>query len=212
MQLIDFILHIDHHLVNVVNSLGIYSYVILFLIIFIETGLVVFPFLPGDSLIFAAAAMCANPKYSLNIFICYLIFIVAAVLGDSLNYEIGRWSSEKSEKSQFLNRFINKDKRLAAEHFFEKHGGKTILLARFIPFIRTFVPFVSGASKMSYPHFIFYNVIGGVLWISLFSILGYFFGNIPQVQDHFSLIVIAIVLISILPIVFIYFKNKTKKA
>lgn len=208
MQLIDFILNIDTHLVTIVNNFGNWTYLILFLIIFIETGLVIFPFLPGDSLIFAAAAMAANPKYTLSIWICYLLFVVAAVLGDTANYEIGRWSVDQSEKARWLNKLINQDKRDAAERFFERHGGKTIMIGRFIPFIRTFVPFVSGASKMSYKHFILYNFLGGFLWVSLFSAVGYFFGNISAVQEHFSLIVIGIILVSVVPIIVIYLSKK----
>lgn len=208
MQLIDFILNIDQHLVGIVNTFGNWTYVILFLIIFIETGLVIFPFLPGDSLIFAASAMAANPKYSLDIWLMYLIFIAAAVLGDTINYEIGRWSAKKGSEKSWFNKLINEDKRIAAERFFERHGGKTIVIGRFIPFIRTFVPFVSGAGKMSYRHFLAYNFIGGFLWVSLFTLIGYFFGNFPVVQNHFSLIVIAIILVSVVPIAIIYLRKK----
>ena len=196
MGLIDFILHIDDHLVTIVNMFGNWTYLILFAIIFIETGLVIFPFLPGDSLIFACCAMAATPKYNLHFWVCYLIFIGAAVLGDTINYEIGHCSQ------------ANQDKRKAAENFFDRHGGITIVIGRFIPFIRTFVPFVSGASKMHYRTFIIYNFIGGFLWVTLFSALGFFFGNIPVVQEHFSLIVIAIILISVLPVLIIWLKKK----
>ncbi|CCI85278.1 hypothetical protein FC52_GL001272 [Lactobacillus pasteurii DSM 23907 = CRBIP 24.76] len=208
MNLIDFILHIDSHLVNIVNMFGIGSYFILFAIIFIETGLVIFPFLPGDSLIFAASAMAANPRYHLNVFVIYLIVALAAILGDSINYEIGAWSARTGEKYSWFNKLINKNHQEAAEKFFERHGSITIVIGRFIPFIRTFVPFVSGASKMHYGTFVRYNIIGGLLWTGLFTLVGYFFGNIPVVKDHFSLIVLGIILVSVLPILIVFLKKK----
>ncbi|MCH3904676.1 MAG: VTT domain-containing protein [Lactobacillus sp.] len=208
MGIIDFILHIDHHLIAIVNQFGNWTYLILFLIVFIETGLVVFPFLPGDSLIFAATAMAANPAYQLHFWTCWLIFVAAAILGDTINYEIGNWSAHAGQKHTWFNKLIDEKKRVAAEKFFERHGGKTIVIGRFIPFIRTFVPFVSGASKMHYRTFILYNVIGGLAWVSLFAAIGYFFGNIPIVQQHFSLIVIAIILVSVVPIMIVWLKKK----
>ena len=148
MALIDFILHIDDHLVTIVNQFGGWSYLILFAIIFIETGLVVFPFLPGDSLIFAASAMAANPKYGLDVWLIYVVVALAAIVGDTVNYEIGAWSTRAGEKHSWFNKLINENNRLAAEKFFERHGPTTIVIGRFIPFIRTFVPFISGGSKM----------------------------------------------------------------
>lgn len=208
MNLIDFILHIDKHLVTLVNNFGAWSYLILFSIIFIETGVVIFPFLPGDSLIFAACAMAAIPKYHLNFWLSYFIFLAAAVLGDTVNYEIGNWSQHSGAKHIWFNKLIDENKKRAAENFFATHGGKTIVIGRFIPFIRTFVPFVSGASKMHYRTFIIYNFIGGFLWVTLFSVIGYFFGNIPIVQEHFSLIVLAIILISVVPVIIIWLRKK----
>lgn len=208
MALIDFILHIDHHLITIVNQFGNWTYLLLFLIVFIETGLVIFPFLPGDSLIFAATAMAANPAYQLHFWTCWLVFAMAAILGDTVNYEIGNWSNHAGQKHPWFNRLIDEQKRTAAERFFERHGGKTIVIGRFIPFIRTFVPFVSGASAMHYRTFIIYNIIGGLAWVSLFSIIGFFFGNIPIVQQHFSLIVIAIILVSVIPILIVWLKKK----
>ncbi len=208
MALIDFILHIDDHLVTIVNQFGGWSYLILFAIIFIETGLVVFPFLPGDSLIFAASAMAANSRYGLNIGFIYFVVAIAAIVGDTVNYEIGAWSAQAGEKHNWFNKLINKNNRLAAEKFFERHGPITIVIGRFIPFIRTFVPFVSGASKMHYGTFIRYNFLGGFLWVTLFAALGFFFGNIPVVQEHFSLIVLAIILISVVPVLIIWIKKK----
>lgn len=208
MPIIDFILHIDSHLVTIVNQFGGGSYLILFAIIFIETGLVVFPFLPGDSLIFAACAMAANQDYNLNVFLIYVTVALAAVLGDSLNYRIGNWTAKTGEKHVWFNKLINKDNQRAAENFFQRHGPITIVIGRFIPFIRTFVPFISGGSKMHYRQFIIFNIIGGLLWTGLFSLIGYFFGNIPVVKTHFSLIVLAIILVSVIPVLIVALKKK----
>lgn len=208
MPIIDFILHIDSHLVTIVNQFGSGSYLILFAIIFTETGLVIFPFLPGDSLIFAACAMAANQNYNLNVFLIYITVALAAILGDSLNYRIGIWSAKAGEKHVWFNKLINKDNQLAAENFFQRHGPITIVIGRFIPFIRTFVPFISGGSKMHYRQFIVFNIIGGLLWTGLFSLIGYFFGNIPLVKNHFSLIVLAIILVSVIPILIVALKKK----
>lgn len=208
MALIDFILHIDKHLITIVNQFGDWTYLFLFAIIFIETGLVIFPFLPGDSLIFAASAMAANPKYQLNIWLIYLIVALAAIIGDSINYSIGEWSAKAGAKHAWFNNLINQKNRLAAEKFFERHGPITIVIGRFIPFIRTFIPFISGASKMHYRKFITYNILGGLAWTALFTIIGFFFGNIPVVQNHFSLIIIAIILVSVVPIGIVSLKRK----
>ena len=208
MALIDFILHIDDPLITIVNQFGAGSYLILFVIIFIETGLVVFPFLPGDSLIFAAAAMAANNKYNLSIGLIYLAVALAAIIGDSVNYEIGARSVQIGEKYSWFNKLINENNQLAAEKFFERHGSITIVIGRFIPFIRTFVPFISGASKMHYRTFVTFNVLGGLIWTGLFASVGYFFGNIPIVKEHFSLIVLAIILVSVLPILIVMLKKK----
>ena len=208
MPLIDFILHIDNHLVTIVNQFGAGSYLILFAIIFIETGLVIFPFLPGDSLIFAASAMAANSRYQLNIWLIYLVVAIAAIVGDSINYSLGEWSTNAGEKHNWFNKLINQKNRLAAEKFFERHGAITIVVGRFIPFIRTFVPFISGGSKMHYRKFLTYNILGGVLWTGLFTLIGFFFGNIPFVKDHFSMIVLAIILVSVVPIAIVALKKK----
>ncbi len=208
MPLIDFILHIDDHLVTIVNNFGAGTYWIIFAIIFIETGLVIFPFLPGDSLIFAAAAMAANPKYGLNVWLLYIVAVAAAIIGDSINYEIGKWSVTSGAKHSWFNKLINENNRLAAEKFFERHGSITIVIGRFIPFIRTFVPFISGGSKMHYRTFVIYNILGGLLWTALFTSIGYFFGNFPVVKDHFSLIVIGIILVSVVPILVVALKKK----
>ncbi|KRM72256.1 VTT domain-containing protein [Lacticaseibacillus brantae] len=209
-QLIDFILHIDTHLVTIVNNFGGWTYLILFLMIFIETGVVIFPFLPGDSLLFAASALAANAVYHLNIWVLFIVFLAAAVLGDSLNYEIGKRLGLAASNSGRFGRLINRERLGQAEAFFNKHGGKTIAIARFIPFIRTFAPFVSGGSNMHYGKFIHYNFLGGFLWVTLCCVTGFFFGNQPFVKSHFSFVVIAIVLISLVPIVVTTIINRKK--
>ncbi|KRM34783.1 membrane-associated protein [Agrilactobacillus composti DSM 18527 = JCM 14202] len=210
-QLIDFILHIDQHLVTLVNNFGNWSYVILFAMVFIETGIVIFPFLPGDSLLFASAALAANPAYHLNNGVLFIVFLAAAVIGDTVNYEIGRHLSDRALDNSFFGRFINRDKLAVAEDFFDRHGGKTIAIARFVPIVRTFAPFVSGGSHMNYRHFILYNFIGGFLWVTLCVGMGHFFGNIPFVKDHFSMVAMGIVAISLLPMLFVWLRNKLKK-
>lgn len=198
-QLIDFILHIDTHLVTIVNSFGNWTYLILFAMIFIETGLVVFPFLPGDSLLFAACALAANEIYGLNVWVLFAVFLAAAVIGDTVNYEIGRHLGLAASNSSRFGRLINREKLKSAEAFFNKHGGKTIAIARFMPLVRTFAPFVAGGSNMHYGKFIHYNLLGGFLWVTMCCVAGFFFGNQPFVKAHFSLVVIGIVVISLIP-------------
>lgn len=195
--LIDFILHIDDHLVELVSTYGTETYLFLFLIIFVETGVVIMPFLPGDSLIFAGAALSANG--SLNIFILFFVVFFAAVIGDTVNYHIGKAFGNKL--LNWNNRFIKKEYIEKTSHFFERHGGKSIIIARFVPIIRTFAPFVAGIGKMHYFKFLSYNVVGAALWVLLFCVAGFFFGNIPFVKDNFSVVIIAIILISLLPAV-----------
>ena len=195
--LIDFILHIDVHLGQIISSYGLATYVILFVIIFIETGLVFTPILPGDSLLFAAGAFAALG--SLNIFSILILLIIAAILGDTCNYWIGHFFGQKLVDNPRVP--INKAHIEETQKFFDKHGGKTIILARFVPIVRTFAPFVAGIGKMSYKHFISYNVIGGVVWVSIATLAGYFFGNIPFVKENFSLIILVVILISVLPMV-----------
>lgn len=199
-KLIDFILHIDVHLAEIIASYGAWTYAILFLIIFAETGLVVTPFLPGDSLLFAAGAFCAKPETGLNIHFMALLLLVAAVLGDTVNYWIGSKLGPavfKREDSLLLRR-----KHLDRAHaFFEKYGGRAIILARFVPIVRTFVPFVAGVGRMTYSRFIAYNVIGGLVWVYLFCYLGFMFGNQPFVQKNFKLVILAIIILSVVPIV-----------
>jgi membrane-associated protein len=192
---IDLFLHLDAHLSGVIAQYGVWTYALLFLVIFVETGLVVTPFLPGDSLIFAAGTFAALG--SLNIWLVFVLLAVAAVLGDSANYWIGHYLRERA----YNIRWIKKEYLERTHAFFEKHGGKTIFLARFVPIIRTFAPFVAGVGRMSYGYFFSYNVIGGIVWVGLFSAAGYLFGNIPVIRDHFSLVVLAIILVSVLPMV-----------
>ncbi|MFD1429500.1 VTT domain-containing protein [Lacticaseibacillus mingshuiensis] len=206
-QLIDFILHIDEHLITIINSFGNWTYLILFVMIFIETGIVIFPFLPGDSLLFAACALAANGAYHLNIWLLFAIFLAAAVLGDTVNYEIGRHLGLAASNSSRFGRLINQEKLGQAEAFFNKHGGKTIAIARFIPLIRTFAPFVSGGSRMNYRKFIHYNLLGGFLWVTMCCVAGFFFGNQPFVKAHFSLVVIGIIAISLVPVLITALRN-----
>ena len=194
--IIDFILHIDQHLTELAAQYGAWIYGILFLIIFCETGLVVMPLLPGDSLLFAAGSIAAIGK--MNIHLMVVLLIIAAILGDAVNFVIGKYFGEKLFSNP--NSKIFKQSHLQkTQQFYAKHGGKTIIMARFIPIVRTFAPFVAGMGHMSYHHFLAYNVIGGVLWVTLFSYLGYFFGNLPIVKDNLSLVLIAIIVLSILP-------------
>ena len=194
--IIDFILHIDQHLTELAAQYGVWIYGILFLIIFCETGWVVMPLLPGDSLLFAAGSIAAIGK--MNIHLMVVLLIIAAILGDAVNFMIGKYFGEKLFANP--NSKIFKQSHLQkTQQFYAKHGGKTIILARFIPIVRTFAPFVAGMGHMTYHHFLAYNVIGGVLWVTIFSYLGYFFGNLPIVKDNLSLVLIAIIVLSILP-------------
>lgn len=207
-QIIDFIIHIDQHMIQIVNQFDSLTYLILFILVFIETGIVILPFLPGDSLLFAASALAANQAFGLNIWLLMITFFIAAVLGDTLNYEIGKHTSSLIGKNSFLGKLINEEKLLKAQNFFDKHGGKTIVIARFMPFIRTFAPFVSGGSRMNYQKFISYNVLGGFLWVILCCTTGYLFGNLPVVQENFTFVILGIIGISLLPALITYLRNK----
>ncbi|GAA5555365.1 protein DedA [Acinetobacter schindleri] len=208
MELLDFILHVDAHLLEFITNYGVWIYAILFLIIFVETGLVVMPFLPGDSMLFAAGALAASTG-AMDPWVLIPLLFVAAVLGDTLNYHIGKLIGPRVFEIE--SRFINKKHLLATQQFFAKHGGKTIIFARFVPFARTFAPFVAGAGSMNYKYFLSYNVIGGFLWISSFVILGYLFGNMPIVKDNFTYLIFGIIIISVLPGIFGFFQQKLKK-
>jgi len=193
--LIDLFLHLDEHLANIINQYGVWTYAILFLIIFMETGFVVTPFLPGDSLLFAAGTFAALG--SLNVWLLIILLMIAAIVGDTVNYWIGHYLGDRAYNIKWIKR-----EYLERTHaFFEKHGGKTIFLARFVPIVRTFAPFVAGMGKMSYGYFFSYNVFGGIVWVVLFTLLGFFFGNIPFVKANFELVIIAIILVSVVPAV-----------
>ena len=203
--IIDFILHIDQHLTELAAQYGVWIYGILFLIIFCETGLVVMPLLPGDSLLFAAGSIAAIGE--MNIHLMVVLLIIAAILGDAVNFMVGKFFGEKLFANP--NSKIFKQSHLQkTQQFYAKHGGKTIILARFIPIVRTFAPFVAGMGHMSYHHFLAYNVIGGVLWVTIFSYLGYFFGNMDIVKDNLSLVLVAIIVLSILPAIIEIIRHK----
>jgi membrane-associated protein len=203
-EFIDFLLHLDVHLNSIIQNFGIWTYLILFLIIFMETGFVITPFLPGDSLLFAAGSFAGLG--SLNIFALFITLSLAAIIGDTVNYWIGHFIGPRAFSGSI--RFLKKEYLDRTHEFYERHGGKTIILARFIPIIRTFAPFVAGIGAMDYPRFFLFNVIGALLWVSLFTFGGYFFGNLQIVQDNFTIVIIAIILISVLPGVFEFLRDK----
>ena len=206
--LVDFVLHLDVHLNEIILAYGGLTYLILFLIIFAETGFVVTPFLPGDSLLFAAGTLSALG--SMNLPFVLLILTAAAIIGDSVNYWIGELFGKKLVDNPKVT-VINQGHIDKTQAFYKKHGGKTIILARFVPIIRTFAPFVAGIGKMHYRTFIFYNVIGGIAWVSLFTLAGFFFGNIPAVKDNFSLVILVIIAISLAPMAWEYSKHRRNK-
>ncbi len=194
--LIDSLLHIDKSIGLIVQTYGTFAYGFLFVIIFLETGLVIAPFLPGDSLIFAVGALAS--KRILDVWILFILICSAAIIGDSVNYAIGHFLGPRVFKQQ--SRIFKKEYLERTQTFYEQYGGKTILIARFIPIIRTFAPFVAGIGSMNYLKFIIYNVVGGVLWTGLFLVLGYFFGELPFVRDNFGIVIIGIILISLIPL------------
>jgi membrane-associated protein len=217
--ILDFFLHLDKYLGQFISDYGVWTYSILFAIIFVETGLIIMPFLPGDSLLFAVGAFCA--KGSLNLILSMVLLFIAAVLGDTVNYYIGRSIGDKIFSEEFFERkenqsifrtiflkLLKREHLLNAQAFYEKHGGKTIIIARFIPIIRTFAPFVAGVSKMNYSNFILYNFVGGFVWVVGLTMLGYFFGNLDIVQNNFELVIFSIIFISILPPVIEYLRHK----
>ena len=195
LKFVDIFIHLDLYLSEIISNYGIWTYAILFLVIFMETGFVVTPFLPGDSLLFAAGTFAALG--SLDLYLLAGLLMVAAVAGDTANYWIGHKLGDKVYSSEI--KWIKKEYIDRTQAFFKKHGGKAIFLARFVPIIRTFAPFVAGVGKMSYGYFISYNLIGGITWVALFTFAGYFFGNIPFIKHNFSLVILAIILISLIP-------------
>jgi len=204
MNIIDFILHIDKYLHLIVQNYGILSYFILFFIVFCETGLVFTPFLPGDSLLFVAGTLAANGV--LNLFFLFLVFVIAAILGDTVNYWIGNYFGERV----FLkSRFVNKNYIEKTKEFYKKHGGKTIVIARFIPIIRTFAPFIAGVGKMNYLRFLIFNVIGAIVWVGIFVFGGYYFGGISFVQENLSFVLLGIILVSLIFPLVEYFRHRT---
>lgn len=207
--IIDFILHIDKHLVEIVSDYRTWTYLILFLIIFAETGLVVTPFLPGDSLLFAAGAIIAKPESGLSIMLMMGVLIVAAILGDLVNFHIGDYIGPRAFSGKY--KLLKKEYLEKTQAFYNKHGGKTIIYARFIPIIRTFAPFVAGVGTMSYGRFAFYNIIGGVVWVSSFLLLGYFFGGIPVIKNNFTYVIFGIIILSVLPPVIELLRERSKK-
>ncbi len=203
-KIIDFVLHIDTYLESIIATYGVWTLGLLFFIIFMETGVVVTPFLPGDSLIFAAATFAA--RGSLNPWLLFVVVSIAAILGDTANYWIGHRVGTKAYTGEI--KWIKKQYMERTHTFFEKHGGSAIFLARFVPIIRTFTPFVAGVSRMPYGFFVRWNIIGGVTWVAIFTLLGYFFGNIPFVQKNFELVIVAIILISLVPAVIEFVKAR----
>ncbi|WP_024561730.1 DedA family protein, partial [Franconibacter pulveris] len=209
--IVDFILHIDVHLAELVAAYGVWVYAILFLILFCETGLVVTPFLPGDSLLFVAGTLSALPSNDLNVHLMVVLMVIAAILGDAVNYTIGRLFGAKlfsnPDSKIFRQSYLDK-----THAFYERHGGKTIILARFVPIVRTFAPFVAGMGHMSYRHFAFYNVIGALLWVLIFTYAGYFFGTIPLIQENLKVVMVLIILASVLPGVYEVVRHKRAAA
>lgn len=206
--LIDFVLHIDKHLIEIVGNYHVWTYLILFTIVFCETGLVVTPFLPGDSLLFAAGTIAALDGNPLNIGLLVLIIFIAAFSGDNTNYWIGHFLGQKVYEKDY--RLIKRKNIEKTHEFYEKYGGKTLIIARFMPIVRTFAPFVAGVGKMTYRHFIFFSLLGNLIWVNLFCFAGYFFGNIDFVKNNFSIVIIAIILLSLVPPVFAALKHRFK--
>ncbi|MBK6791176.1 MAG: DedA family protein [Anaerolineales bacterium] len=199
---LDLFLHLDEYLQTIITDYGTWTYAILFVVIFVETGLVIMPFLPGDSLLFAAGTFAALGSF--NVWGLIGLLMVAAILGDAVNYSIGHYLGDRA----YNIKWIKKEYLDKTHAFFEKHGGKAIFLARFVPIVRTFAPFVAGIGRMSYGYFATYNIVGGISWVTIFTLLGYFFGNIPFVKNNFELVIIVIILVSVLPMVFEWWKHR----
>jgi len=202
---VDFFLHLDRHLAEVIQAYGTWTYALLFTIVFLETGLVVTPILPGDSLLFAAGSFAALG--ALDVSLLFVLLSGAAILGDTVNYAIGHYLGPKVFHYE-RSRFFNPDHLRKTHRFYEKYGGKTIIIARFVPIVRTFAPFVAGIGSMTYWRFLAYNVVGGLLWVAVCLFAGYFFGNLPIVKNNFSLVIIAIVILSVMPAVVEYLRHR----
>jgi membrane-associated protein len=207
-RLVDFIVHIDTYIINIVNSFGAFSYLILGLIIFIETGLVFVPFIPGDSILFVVGLLSAQG--SLNIWLITIILMVAAITGDTCNYVIGHYFGAKLLKKEKIVKYLGKHIQTTKE-FFDKHGGLGIIYARFVPIVRTIAPFLAGLSNMKYEKFVSYNIIGGIAWVLSVTVAGYFLGNVSFVKEHLTIIIFSIIFISIIPIIIALIKSKKGK-
>lgn len=209
--LIDMVLHLDRYLADLSNSLGGWMYAILFAVVFCETGLIVTPFLPGDSLLFAVGALVAIPETQLSFPLMFVLLLVAAILGDAVNYSIGRKLGPKVFSSE-TSRLLNRQHLDKAQAFYNKYGGKAIFLARFLPIVRTFAPFVAGIGKMNYTRFWMFNVTGAICWVGIFLTAGYYFGNIPSVKKNFSLVILGIIVVSVLPVLYEWYKARQESA
>lgn len=205
-QLIDIFLHLDVYLGNIILQYGAWTYLLLFVIVFLETGVVVTPFLPGDSLLFAAGAFAATGAF--DVWWLFVLLLIAAILGDTVNYHIGYAIGPRAFQGQ--NRFFKREHLERTQQFYARHGGKTIVLARFVPIIRTFAPFVAGIGRMAYRHFLFYNVFGALLWTVLFIFGGYYFGNLPFVKRNFTLVILAIIVLSLLPPIIEWWQHRRR--
>ena len=208
LNIFNFFMHIDHHLAEVIADYGVWVYLILFVIIFCETGLVVTPFLPGDSLLFAAGALSAAS--GLHIGLLWIVLVSAAILGNSANYAIGTLLASRILGGEHIL-FVKKEYLERTQEFYEKHGGKTLILTRFMPILRTFAPFLAGVGKMAYLRFQSYNIAGGIVWVTAFVMGGYFFGNIPVIKKNFSMMILIIIVVSLLPAVIEFWKHRSAK-
>ncbi len=212
MELLDFILHFDKHLQDFINAYGVLVYGLLFLIVFMETGFVITPFLPGDSLLFAAGALAANETNGLNVYLIMILLIIAALGGDNTNYFIGKYLAKKGEGAKLFGIFtIRKDYLDKTHSFYEKHGARTIIIARFVPIVRTFAPFVAGVGNMTYSKYIRFCIAGAIIWVVSITLAGYFFGSLPWIKANFEKVVFGIILLSLLPVIFEFFKHKFAK-
>lgn len=207
LSILDFLINLDVHLNEIINAYGVWTYLVIFLVVFLETGVVVTPFLPGDSLIFVIGALAAVGE--INTLVITIVLILAAIIGDTVNYHIGKFIGPRVFRENV--RLFKKEHLIRTQNFYEKHGGKTIVLARFIPIIRTFAPFVAGIGSMSYGRFILFNAAGGAAWVVFFMCLGYFFGNVPIVKDNFSLVIPLIILISLLPVLVDILRQRNRR-